>query len=284
MDMDYVSKFIAENKELVIATIATMASTQLPVKETIRDLTEPSVKEVGRFFGRVCSLPNFALDGGTFLLNSAKAKIEDIFKRANKKLDDINYDESQTEKIKPDLLFSIMKNAQYILNEEKLKELFAELLVSAVVDEKNTHPLYSHIITQINGFDAILFEKIYNHRMMPIIVLYCEFNNMQISKITMPIILNREFEKEYDKYNFFDLMNSIELLQRIGLIEIDYNIISISEQSREDFSDYIKSFDDIINNLTENGSTKYKFLEKNGILSMTHLGENFGKITIQNRW
>lgn len=107
----------------------------------------------------------------------------------------------------------------YCFDNDELREMYAELLKTAMVDEtyKDVHPTYVEIIRQMSPFDAVVFRKLIEKLIIPCIQV--TYRN-KASGATYPIADIIAFD-DLVSYPIVPTQIALENLERLRLIEID---------------------------------------------------------------
>lgn len=155
---------------------------------------------------------------------SFKYKLEEFENDIKEKIKNIPTENLQVPSIR--MSGPILEALKYTYDEEELREMFENLLVSSIDSRcsKQIHPAYVEAIKQMSGFDAQVFKKIKNGVQLPCVKANIAYGDNS-GKILLNALPDYFIEELYDEHGSgfsdpFLISTSIQNLGRLGLIEI----------------------------------------------------------------
>lgn len=134
-----------------------------------------------------------------------------------KKLENINLENIIT----PPAYIAVpaLQAISYCMDDEQLREMFAELLAKAMNSEEvdNVHPTYVEIIKQLSPYDAVVFKKLVKKIIVPCISVKYKSKEKNVSYPISDLIVFEDFER----YPLVPTQICLENLERLHLIEIN---------------------------------------------------------------
>lgn len=135
--------------------------TKIPIPQsTVENLVNPATKSTGNALQTVVdAFFHFSLDG-LRRYNIVKEKdLLDFQKKIYEKTESIPEENRDDSKV--GLAFKSLEDSRYQLDEELMRELFSNLLVSTLDDRKNNKvlPSFSHILSNLTNADALFLKK-----------------------------------------------------------------------------------------------------------------------------
>ena len=174
----------------------------------------------------------------------------------------------------------VFENLKYNLDEEHIKELFTNILISDMDSRKQSKvlPSYVEIVRQLSQADAeylnILKAKINMHDLVceaPIIKLKYTLSTGGFIPASNDIVLI------YDNTNYFVLPSIvIDNLSRLQIIDIDFSKFKVDETKYKTVFNKISEMDDFKN--IPFYATKLDYFK--GILTITDFGKPFLEICL----
>lgn len=107
----------------------------------------------------------------------------------------------------------------YCMDDDQLREMFAELLAHAMNSETvdNVHPTYVEIIKQMSPYDALVFRELIKQLIIPCIAIkYVKKENRASYPINDLVVFT-----DFEKYPLIPTQICLENLERLHLIEIN---------------------------------------------------------------
>ncbi|MBH0311920.1 DUF4393 domain-containing protein [Alcaligenes faecalis] len=243
------------------------------------DVVQPTAKETGKIISIIPKAINAALVPLRQWISYKEYNLAKTEKLLAYKLENI-----PPEKIvppEPYVAVPALQSISYSMDNEELRNLYANLIAKSMnIDTKDTvHPAFVEIIKQLSPLDAILFEKLIDEGETGIINTRLQ---KSVSDSTgsdwVKHIINPKFGM--NKSNYIQYQISLENLQRLELININYN----TQLSSESVYDEIENGDIITyckENSTSMDETLQFFVCYRGFLSITKLGKSFSNICIK---
>lgn len=165
---------------------------------------------------------------------------------------------------------------KYTYDEEKLREMYLNLLTSSIDSRKDAcvHPSYVQVIEQMNSFDAVLF----NYLVMQ--TGYIKALNPNVAIAGTDKIIAGAMPKWYIKWNddldLFQVSASLEHLSKLGLIELLFDRTA----GKDGYDDLEKSkgLNDILENYKkQDPEPKCELSAHHSILYVNDYGKQFAK-------
>lgn len=206
-----------DNKALLPDVIrSTSDAIQANIPETAKQ-TDGVLSTVIEFFNNVVLYPVRKAN-----LNF-KYKLEEFEKDLQKKIKDIPDENLQ---IPPTMIAGpALEALRYAYDEEELREMYENLLASAMDKQKisQTHPSFVDAIRQMSPFDAKLIAEIADHIQLPCArITFAIKGTANIYSNGMPRYFVAELLELGDPY---DISASITNLQRLGLVDVEHNYL-----------------------------------------------------------
>lgn len=107
----------------------------------------------------------------------------------------------------------------YCMDDDQLREMFAELLAHAMNSEtvENVHPTYVEIIKQMSPYDALVFKELIKQLIIPCIAIkYVNKENGSAYPINDLVVFT-----DFQKHPLVPTQICLENLERLHLIEIN---------------------------------------------------------------
>lgn len=246
-------------------------------KEILTDLLGPSAKGIGQGLGGIV---NFII-GPLRKLNVINEKsYEDFIQKVNHKSNPIP--ESERDSSKLGIALKIMEDARFQLNEEQMREYFANLLSNSIDKRKNENisPRFSSILLDLSVKDATFLKKIYSAVNSTVPLSQIKFSDGKFPGIEQMVA-----EKVVLFTDEF-LVNPMEfdILYSLGLIKYDsdaalsskyYQDIYLKFSVSELYNSYTKQLNNLrLSNPNENLKEINKYY---GYIKLTELGSEFCK-------
>ena len=258
------------DKEQLIEKIAE----QIPVKDIYEDGFKPATNSTGQLLGLIPRAINAALTPLQKWILNKEYNVKETEKLLEKKLEKLN--PNLITPPEPHIAVPAIQSISYCMDNENLREMYANLLASSMIKDKqnDVHPSFVEIIKQLSPDEAKILKYLYQKKIEPIINLRRE-NKKQQGGIS--IIDYFSLIGEYSNCDFNHRIPSyLENLERLKLIEIDF-MAYITTPGTYDFlitHPTITAYTSITND--EN----YKYETMNGYTKMTNYGKNFCDICI----
>ncbi|EOA5940315.1 DUF4393 domain-containing protein [Enterococcus faecium] len=257
--------------------------TKIPIPQsTVENLVNPATKSTGNALQTVVdAFFHFSLDG-LRRYNIVKEKdLLDFQEKIYEKTESIPEENRDDSKV--GLAFKSLEDSRYQLDEELMRELFSNLLVSTLDDRKNNKvlPSFSHILSNLTNADALFLKKINDsHGAMPLVqVTLHEVNGYR----SLPILKNTVLSVEGFDTNSRTVLDTLEMF---GLLKIDQEL-SLGSDFHEAMYTSFESTEFISNlrNMPPREAEGIMFQEpriQKGRVDLTNLGRDFVNIVFQN--
>lgn len=273
-----------ENENIVKETALSVAKET--AKDVYTDTVQPTAKNVGGFFGTLSGFFNHVVMYPLKKLNiQYEQKAIAFEKEMERKYNSI----SEEDRVEPQLhiVGPTMESLKYNIMDDNLAELFSNLLVSDM-DAKTQNlctPAFIKVVEQLSPTDARVFKTIYNECAKTETIPICK---MDLCKIDDE---DRKIRKEYlplylvgievDVLNPNDLSKSLQNLERLGLLTIDFLKWSSNDEVYNKLidNDFIESLKAWANQATGNS-----FLAKvtaRGMLELNDFARDFAKVCLR---
>lgn len=196
----------------------------------IDDAASPPAKAVGKSMANIWEL---AIGNHVSLWMQKqelrqKENLQDYVKKIEEKTQ--NIPEENLQEPKMHLIGPALDASKYYIDSEELRNMFANLVAASVDNRKSdeTHPSFVEIIKQLSPLDAHILQLFKNRSSFPSVDIRLKSKN-EGYKPFQNHITPLYPEKDYKLYAV-----SITNLQRLGLLNIDYNIF-FTDQSAYNF-------------------------------------------------
>lgn len=258
----------------------------------VKILDEPK-KEIGLFLKDFVSIVRSRIK---LIAEKKRIEIEHQLKQFEKELEEkvSNIPEDNIQMPNSRLVFSAMEAVQYIISEEKIREMFTNLIASSVDFryEQYTHIAFVEMLKQMLPTDAMVFKKIVDNVPVPV----CKIFHLEDSKAKETIKIYAEMGADIDLESpIFDypasgkdvtghymrldaletvdykIEESLDNLSRLRLINIDY-----SSKLPEEYYNVFVEDGDIKSRLSEDEDNKLIC----GTCYLTRLGKSFAKVCL----
>jgi hypothetical protein len=244
------------------------------------DAIQPAAKQIGEVFEtlaktiKVAILPLKAIAWGY-------DRIGDFLQqKLTQKLANVPLDRIKT----PSFIVAgpIIEGLQFTSEEETLRELYANLLVTSM-DSKtahNAHPGFVQIIKNMSPDEARIIKFLAAMESQPLIDI---FKKNKLTRSWVPLYRNFSFLGRNSKCEFLELVpNYLNNLCRLGLTEIPTNVsLSITENQKKDslklnIYDELKKDKEIVEFIQEIDLEEGFIIDfENKVIDLTDLGRQF---------
>ena len=243
------------------------------INNVYEDALSPGTKGIGKTFGIISNFFN-----NTVLLPMQKYNLyaEDKLRQYAIQLENKAKEEIPIENLiepKINILGNTLEALKYNFNEENIKEMFTNILISNIDNRKQNKvlPSYINVIKELSKEDAILLKKFKdnNCNAFYMIQLRCKSNNSNGYKYLDKYICTH-YERKENTVGFSSLkLNElvIDNLQRVGLIKIDFEYA---------FTDMPEIYNKLEKSCIPQQNDSYlEYSSTHGIFSLTEYGKNF---------
>lgn len=240
------------------------------IDEAAGKLMNPTAENAGKTFGDIWYL---VFGGISFVADKRKIKyqvaLEAFEKSCREKIKAI----PEEKIVEPDTQTAsiALEESKFCIENAELREMFSNLIASTMNSDtaEIAHPSFPQILKQLSAFDARLFLSLRDAHSEKAI---CEYRvvvgNNSFYTLQSNIYIDNLYEDQTDEPRIKKQALSISLLERLGLVEIDYahSFIDKSRYKRFEKTKFYREYQ--------------SYLQKNerlslvqGILSLTDLGE-----------
>ena len=255
-----------ENENIVKETALSVAKET--AKDVYADTVQPTAKNVGGFFGTLSGFFNHVVMYPLKKLNNSIPEKERV--------------EPQLHIVGP-----TMESLKYNIMDDDLAELFSNLLVSDM-DMRTQNlctPAFVKVIEQLSPVDARVFKAVFNEcakaETIPICkVDLCKIDDekRKIRKEYLPLYL---VGIEVDRLNPNDVSKSLQNLERLGLLTIDFLKWRSDDEVYNKLIDnsYIESLKAWANQIT--GESCIAKVGTKGLLELNDFARDFAKVCLR---
>lgn len=214
-----------ENENIVKEAALSVAKET--AKDVYADTVQPTAKNVGGFFGTLSGFFNHVVMYPLKKLNIRYEQKAIAFeKEMEKKYNSI----PEEDRVEPQLhiVGPTMESLKYNIMDDDLAELFSNLLVSDmdIRTQNLCTPAFVKVVEQLSPADARVFKAVFNECAKAETIPICKMDlckiddeKRQIRKEYLPLYL---VGIEVDKLNPNDVSKSLQNLERLGLLTIDF--------------------------------------------------------------
>ncbi len=259
-----------ETKELFEGTTKALIES-----EQAKNLTVPLTKSIGNTLGDICDIA-FGRIGEAAEKSRLKHQknIDDFKKTLYEDLN--NIPEENRQEPKASIVGPALEASKYYYDEETIRSMFEKLIVNSMDNRKasKVHPSFTEIIKQLSPLDAQTLMCFSREDKLPI----CQFKRVDTSNNSYNIAQTNVFISNANCQDISLQSISISSLNRLGLINVDYNL-HLSDKNRYSAFrelDYYKSLEFSLFFFPKG----YKMEIENGIASLTPLGKTFIEICL----
>lgn len=273
-----------ENENIVKETALSVAKET--AKNVYTDTVQPTAKNVGGFFGTLSGFFNHVV---MYPLKKLDIQYEQKAIAFEKEMERKYNSISEEDRVEPQLhiVGPTMESLKYNIMDDNLAELFSNLLVSDM-DAKTQNlctPAFIKVVEQLSPTDARVFKTIYNECAKTETIPICK---MDLCKIDDE---DRKIRKEYlplylvgievDALNPNDVSKSLQNLERLGLLTIDFLKWSSNDEVYNKLidNDFIESLKAWANQAT--GNSFLAKVEAKGLLELNDFARDFAKVCLR---
>lgn len=163
------------------------------------------------------------------------------------------------------IIMKTLEEAKFCVEEEKLRQLFVNLLASSTDMRKQTHPSFAHIISQMSSIDAKVLNLFYPDNTYPICDLFVIINEQK----SFQVYAKNIFITGTKKISQDEKAVAISSLVHLGLLEIPEDMHASNEVIYEAF----KESDMYLSALCNIPQDRLELKKK--IVRLTPLGKSF---------
>lgn len=195
--------------------------------------------------------------------------LNDFKESLNSNLQEIPTENIQDPKIS--LLGPALEASKFYIDEKIIRDMFSNLIASSMDNRKNNdiHHSFVEIIKQMSSDDAILFKHLSKESILPA-VKYVAKSNKGMTKISLSDVVIKDSPLSYRNTEI-----SIINLNRIGLIEIDIGLNSLTHTDAYKAFDAPDMIDIFMKKFEDNYSDHYsKIFEQLRIFGVSKLAQD----------
>lgn len=273
-----------ENENIVKEAALSVAKET--AKEVYEDTVQPTAKNVGGFFGTLSGFFNHVV---MYSLKKLNIKYEQKAIAFEKEMEKKYCSIPEEDRVEPQLhiVGPTMESLKYNIMDDDLAELFSNLLVSDM-DMRTQNlctPAFVKVIEQLSPADARVFKAVFNEcakaETIPICkVDLCKIDDekRKIRKKYLPLYL---VGIEVDGLNPNDVSKSLQNLERLGLLTIDFLKWSGNDEVYNKLIDnsYIESLKAWANQAT--GDYFVAKVEDKGLLELNDFARDFARVCLR---
>ena len=260
------------NNENNLVKIETQTDLSDLAKEAYHDGGKEFVKELGRVGATVVGLFNNTIGAPFEIYNTwAKLKINEVKQEIENKMLKIPKDKLIFPPI--NIIGPAMEGLKYNLNEDKLKEMFANLITNSCNSDfsEKVHPRFVEILKQLSSNDALLLKEFCMQQLSisyPIAKIRLKESNSTSGKE----LFTNYFICEQLNINFENMSSIISNLESLGIIEVNYLSYLTDEHKYDKFynTEFYKNYKQ-----QKEVNTNYKLELQKGVVKITPLGKSF---------
>ena len=273
-----------ENENIVRETVLSVAKET--AKDVYADTVQPTAKNVGGFFGTLSGFFNHVV---MYPLKKLNIKYEQKAIAFEKEMEHKYNSIPEKERVEPQLhiVGPTMESLKYNIMDDDLAELFSNLLVSDM-DMRTQNlctPAFVKVIEQLSPADARVFKTIFNESAKEETTPICKVDlcknddeKHKIRKEYLPLYL---VGIEVDELNPNDVSKSLQNLERLGLLTIDFLKWRRDDEVYNKLIDnsYIESLKAWANQIT--GESCIAKVGTKGLLELNDFARDFAKVCLR---
>ena len=191
------------------------------IDKPVEQALTPVATNVGKTFGDLWFL---AMGGISQCAEKRKIKYAAELEKFKKSVEEKTKAIPPENRVEPNprVVCQALEDAKYCLEDENIREMFANLVASAMNSStfKEMHPSFSSIIKQMSPLEARIFVKLNQERVFPICEYYSTKNSIWNGIFTNVLLADNEV------ISLIDLrLRSVAItsLNRLGIISISYD-------------------------------------------------------------
>ena len=273
-----------ENENIVKETALSVAKET--AKDVYADTVQLTAKNVGGFFGTLSGFFNHVV---MYPLKKLNIRYEQKAIAFEKEMEHKYNSIPEKERVEPQLhiVGPTMESLKYNIMDDDLAELFSNLLVSDM-DMRTQNlctPAFVKVIEQLSPADARVFKTIFNECAKAEIIPICKVDlckiddeKRKIRKEYLPLYL---VGIEVDGLNPNDISKSLQNLERLGLLTIDFLKWRSDDEVYNKLIDnsYIESLKAWANQIA--GESHIAKVGSKGLLEVNDFARDFAKVCLR---
>lgn len=273
-----------ENENIVKETALSVAKET--AKDVYADTVQLTAKNVGGFFGTLSGFFNHVV---MYPLKKLNIRYEQKAIAFEKEMEDKYNSIPEKERVEPQLhiVGPTMESLKYNIMDDDLAELFSNLLVSDmdIRTQNLCTPAFVKVVEQLSPADARVFKTIFNECAKAEIIPICKVDlckiddeKRKIRKEYLPLYL---VGIEVDKLNPNDVSKSLQNLERLGLLTIDFLKWRSDDEVYNKLIDnsYIESLKAWANQIA--GESHIAKVGSKGLLEVNDFARDFAKVCLR---
>lgn len=273
-----------ENENIVKETVLSVAKET--AKDVYADTVQPTAKNVGGFFGTLSGFFNHVV---MYPLKKLNIRYEQKAIAFEKEMEHKYNSIPEKERVEPQLhiVGPTMESLKYNIMDDDLAELFSNLLVSDmdIRTQNLCTPAFVKVVEQLSPADARVFKTIFNECAKAEIIPICKVDlckiddeKRKIRKEYLPLYL---VGIEVDKLNPNDVSKSLQNLERLGLLTIDFLKWRSDDEVYNKLIDnsYIESLKAWANQIA--GESHIAKVGSKGLLEVNDFARDFAKVCLR---
>lgn len=273
-----------ENENIVKETALSVAKET--AKEVYEDTVQPTAKNVGGFFGTLSGFFNHVV---MYPLKKLNIRYEQKAIAFEKEMEKKYCSIPEEDRVEPQLhiVGPTMESLKYNIMDDDLAELFSNLLVSDmdIRTQNLCTPAFVKVVEQLSPADARVFKTIFNECTKAETIPICKMDlckiddeKRKIRKEYLPLYL---VGVEVDKLNPNDVSKSLQNLERLGLLTIDFLKWRSDDEVYNKLIDnsYIESLKAWVNQIT--GESYIAKVDSKGLLELNDFARDFAKVCLR---
>lgn len=273
-----------ENENIVKETALSVAKET--AKDVYADTVQLTAKNVGGFFGTLSGFFNHVV---MYPLKKLNIRYEQKAIAFEKEMEHKYNSIPEKERVEPQLhiVGPTMESLKYNIMDDDLAELFSNLLVSEmdIRTQNLCTPAFVKVVEQLSPADARVFKTIFNECAKAEIIPICKVDlckiddeKRKIRKEYLPLYL---VGIEVDKLNPNDVSKSLQNLERLGLLTIDFLKWRSDDEVYNKLIDnsYIESLKAWANQIA--GESHIAKVGSKGLLEVNDFARDFAKVCLR---
>jgi len=257
-----------------------------PIEEITTSVVIPPTKEVANGVTKLLSVVTTFIDNVTYkYIANSEYKKQEFLNNLSEKYNSIPIEDV----VEPNMsvLGNVMDNLKYNLDEDFIVEMYTNILISDM-DRKTKdkcHICFVEILKQLSKNDLELLKAIY---------MIKETKSISFGKLNIVDsknqLLKYEFHnslyvagiKNYNIHNYNQFSNSIENLERLGLIEINYNKYFTEKSIYDKLVNAVLPYSSDIMGKIKIENAEAQLGCERGVLSINNLGYNLMQLCLRD--
>lgn len=249
---------------------------QIPVKDLYEDGFKPVTNSTGQLLGLLPRAINAALEPLHKWILNKEYNIKETEKLLEQNLK--NIDPDLITPPEPHIAVPAIQSISYCMDNENLREMYANLLASSMIKGKknDVHPSFVEIIKQLSPDEAKILKYLYSKKYEPIISLRRDYKNKEGGNILIDYfsIIGENSKCEFIK----NIPSYLENLERLKVLEITF----MSYMTTPGTYDFLINHPTITAYTSITNDENFKYDTMKGYVKITNYGSKFCNICIAN--